>query len=705
MILATGMHSRMRKFSWSELSSMRVSTHGATSTTTTTTTTSSISSSHSRRKCCNAASSRTDDDDAVAAAAACYRKRACHHDDEASSIGKLRANDAANVSRARKTKSKPHDQGQGQRDTIRWERLGLGRRRLAGLGGTTCSGRRHGQQLMVLASVVCQMTLMILLLLALGISESESFFIDVKQSPQTSEWNYGDQMRWRQMHRDCAGRAQSPIDIKHKNVIISQHLRLNFYNYDQQIRFKLANAHHTIKMNPLGPAYEQEFEQHGGGGQRGGLNASSIHDIMTVDEYVEFTPNSNQQDSSGSGSSSSGVSSGSSTPVGGGPGAGSDHMGRLIVGSAARQAGSQQQRQLGARLATDPSQRGRDYERDRQASNDIELERERNHGHHASGGGAGFGAGLFSGFHTGGKDRAAYDGAPTIKLDWLDDGNNEYKLRDIHFHWGERRDNGSEHAIDGRRAAMEMHLVHIKHGLDKSSIGFTSDSVAVIAVLIESHRKSNLDFNPIVNELAKINATDTPQEIDYKSLYDLLPNNVQSFYTYSGSLTTPPCYQVVNWIVMAERLNMNAKQIEMFRNLYAPPPPEQQHHQQNHNHHKDDNMAMVVDEMSPQHNQAGQGHNIGGAAGQPGAPGHYVPLELIMPNVRMLQPLNNRTILASFMKHGSRLESVTSSINSASLSSSIQIEHACLQLALGGALFVFQSFWRRRTLLVTLHRA
>lgn len=30
-----------------------------------------------------------------------------------------------------------------------------------------------------------------------------------------------------------------------------------------------------------------------------------------------------------------------------------------------------------------------------------------------------------------------------------------------------------------------MHLVHIKHGLDKSKIGFTSDSVTVIAVLIE----------------------------------------------------------------------------------------------------------------------------------------------------------------------------------------------------------------------------
>jgi len=33
-----------------------------------------------------------------------------------------------------------------------------------------------------------------------------------------------------------------------------------------------------------------------------------------------------------------------------------------------------------------------------------------------------------------------------------------------------------------------MHLVHVKHGLDESAIGFTSDSIAVIGVLIEVSR-------------------------------------------------------------------------------------------------------------------------------------------------------------------------------------------------------------------------
>lgn len=143
----------------------------------------------------------------------------------------------------------------------------------------------------------------------------------------------------------------------------------------------------------------------------------------------------------------------------------------------------------------------------------------------------------------------------------------------------------------------------------------------------QSHRKSNADFNPIVNVLPKINMTEEAQEIDYKSINDILPGNLNSFYTYSGSLTTPPCYQVVNWIVMAESLNMNAKQIEMFRNLYAPSPsqPEQ--------------LGGVM--------MTSMGDNQMGADHHQHQRQHHQLTELIVPNIRSLQPLNNRTILAS----------------------------------------------------------
>lgn len=114
--------------------------------------------------------------------------------------------------------------------------------------------------------------------------------------------------------------------------------------------------------------------------------------------------------------------------------------------------------------------------------------------------------------------------------------------------------------------------------------------------------------------------TSQTQDIEYKSINDLLPNILTSFYTYSGSLTTPPCYQVVNWIIMSDRLYLNAKQIEMFRNLYVPTHGE---------------------------NERPEGEQ--GSSSENSPP--------IMPNIRHIQPLNNRTILASFSPL-SRLEQI-----------------------------------------------
>ena len=46
----------------------------------------------------------------------------------------------------------------------------------------------------------------------------------------------------------------------------------------------------------------------------------------------------------------------------------------------------------------------------------------------------------------------------------------------------------------------------------------------------------------------------------------LLPKNSIS-YRYEGSLTTPPCSEDFQWIVMATLIQMSAEQIEMFANL------------------------------------------------------------------------------------------------------------------------------------------
>lgn len=226
----------------------------------------------------------------------------------------------------------------------------------------------------------------------------DGFYIDEKQSPKRHEWSY-DQREWPKLFSSCSMKAQSPIDIQAKNVIQSNHLRLYFYNYNRQYKFKLQNAHHTVKMNPLGFAYQAEAglgdDSAGARHQPKDVNSSlSLNDMITADEYVQLAPST--------------------------------------AGSPGQQ---QQPRDQHAKLTANSSKSSApnsDNNNNNVNPNDILSEDDIE------------------------QSRLPYEGAPTIKLDWLDDGNNEYKLRDVHFHWGERRDNGSEHAIDGRRAAMEV---------------------------------------------------------------------------------------------------------------------------------------------------------------------------------------------------------------------------------------------------------
>ncbi|KAB1979815.1 carbonic anhydrase family protein, partial [Haemophilus parainfluenzae] len=41
-----------------------------------------------------------------------------------------------------------------------------------------------------------------------------------------------------------------------------------------------------------------------------------------------------------------------------------------------------------------------------------------------------------------------------------------------------------------------------------------------------------------------------------------------AYYSYSGSLTTPPCSEGVTWIVLAEPIHISPSQVEAFANLY-----------------------------------------------------------------------------------------------------------------------------------------
>lgn len=134
-------------------------------------------------------------------------------------------------------------------------------------------------------------------------------------------------------------------------------------------------------------------------------------------------------------------------------------------------------------------------------------------------------------------------------VDTLRLGDAEFELTGIHFH------SLSEHTVDGRHSPMEMHLVHRR----------TSYDLTVIAVMIEEGEENAL-LAPAWSALPA-DASAPPRTV-VLDLRRLLPSNL-AHYEYSGSLTTPPCSEVVHWIVLRQPLHMSIAQIEAFRAVFA----------------------------------------------------------------------------------------------------------------------------------------
>ena len=77
--------------------------------------------------------------------------------------------------------------------------------------------------------------------------------------------------------------------------------------------------------------------------------------------------------------------------------------------------------------------------------------------------------------------------------------------------------------------------------------------------------------NSLVRELWK----DIPKEKDKEELFDqvqidvsqLVPSD-HGYYTFSGSLTTPPCSEDVTWFVLKHPMTVSAAEIQQFSKLY-----------------------------------------------------------------------------------------------------------------------------------------
>ena len=145
-----------------------------------------------------------------------------------------------------------------------------------------------------------------------------------------------------------------------------------------------------------------------------------------------------------------------------------------------------------------------------------------------------------------------------------------YYIEQLHFHWGKNSSYGSEHTIDNKRYPLEMHLVHYNskyQNVSDAVLGEERNGLAVISVLFEISKEDNEKLEPIMKKTHAVREVDgevVSLGFEGQALADLLPRS-KDFVTYEGSLTTPPCAEVVSWIVLKEKAAISERQIQLFR--------------------------------------------------------------------------------------------------------------------------------------------
>ncbi|MEJ1272470.1 carbonic anhydrase 6 [Cricetulus griseus] len=148
-----------------------------------------------------------------------------------------------------------------------------------------------------------------------------------------------------------------------------------------------------------------------------------------------------------------------------------------------------------------------------------------------------------------------------------------YKANQLHMHWGGAflELSGSEHTINGIRRVIEIHIVHFNSKYRTyEEAKSQANGLSVLAILIEAGDLNTryaqaepglslLGYSFPFNTLSSLlGQTTTLTNI---KIQDLFPGDIRYYFTYNGSLTTPPCTENVKWFLFRDTVKLSKAQV------------------------------------------------------------------------------------------------------------------------------------------------
>lgn len=144
----------------------------------------------------------------------------------------------------------------------------------------------------------------------------------------------------------------------------------------------------------------------------------------------------------------------------------------------------------------------------------------------------------------------------------------KYQVYEIHIHYGQQDEMGSEHSINGYSFPAELQIFSFNSQLfaNYSDAVQRSHGIVVLSLLLQLGDLSNPELRILTDHLDMIKYSGDEVPVKRLSVADLLPAT-HYYMTYDGSTTVPACHETVTWLILNKPIYITKQQLYSLRSL------------------------------------------------------------------------------------------------------------------------------------------